>query len=366
MEERLGRARLSVAAGSDDAGRACSMTRDERAIPLIKQLNEFAPDFCAPVTRREKQIEEYGRFQQHVGLIEDGARVRAFCDAIGRSKGRGVVVDVGAGSGLLGVIALKCGYDRAILVEPSRKMCAYAEHLASLNGVRDRVTIVNSTLETVPSTVWPRSLDLIVTETISALIFGFTSWEALPALVKRLGPDGTIIPRSGRVFAALAERDYSTRSGASSGFGFLESLGVRIDLAARTFRSGGNVYDKAEVLADIRDGRLTPAPIAAFDFAKSAPFSMDGGRLLTSAAPACGVVAFWEIELSAPESCVTITSIDPLLTSWCPFYIPFKEPLETMEPSLLVRLEFRKVDAPYDNAFQLCGESGPLTHTLFW
>lgn len=70
----------------------------------------FEPDFRALLATRAPTIEEYGRFQQHLILLEDRRRVSAFADAIEKCAPCGVVVDVGAGTGILALIALKRGW----------------------------------------------------------------------------------------------------------------------------------------------------------------------------------------------------------------------------------------------------------------
>ena len=336
------------------------------ATNIVREDN-FQPTFRQNDLTEPEHLEEYGRFQQHLGLIEDQERLKAFLGAITDAPIGEVVVDVGSGTGLLALVALKCGFGHAVLIEPSRKMCAYARHLAQINGVLDRVTIVERTLETVPENVLPSQIDLIVTETLSSLIFGFGSWDALPNLISRLSHQGTIIPVSGKLHAALATKDYATRGSGKAGLGLLQRAGIQIDLFERTFRSGGNVYDKSTVQSDLESGLLRPSLIASFDFRKSIPIRLEMTDLAAPVEACGGLVLYWDVALSVNGSRTRISSLDPGLTSWYPFYVPFRDPIFVRSrEGLPIKMELHKIDAPYPYAFQFVSNGIELTNVLYW
>lgn len=56
----------------------------------------------------------------------------------GLDKGQGIVVDVGAGTGVLSLLALKHGYEHAFLIEPSENLAQYR------NGMSGRFTILQA------------------------------------------------------------------------------------------------------------------------------------------------------------------------------------------------------------------------------
>lgn len=323
---------------------------------------DFSPNF-AQLCRDagSSSLEEYGRFQQHLVLLEDRGRISKFATAIARMSGGDVVVDVGAGTGVLGLLALKNGYEHAYLVEPSRKMAAYAKHLAGLNGLLERVTILNSTLEALDHARLPAKIDLVVSETISSLVFGFGCWDALPALLARTGGEGRIVPRSGKLFAAATEGSLATRGPASDGLAALASAGLTVDLFERTFRSGGNVYDKQVVARLLANEELRASELALFDFSSPRPTTLRECVVSSATAQvATGLLLFWDIEL-APG--VSMTNLDPVVTSWYPLYVPLKRSLPL---PATIELRLLAIDAPYTYAFQFTSDNEPVTHVLYW
>jgi SAM-dependent methyltransferase len=335
---------------------------------MAQLLSSFSPDFKSLVGTSHRGLEEYGRFQQHLGLLEDPHRVSAYLKAIAKTVPGDTVVDVGAGTGVWAIAALKHGYKRAILVEPSRKIGQYARHMAELNGVSDRVTIVPAKLEDMSLSDFPASIDLIVTETLSSLLFGFGSWDFLPNLASRLANPRSIIPGRGKLYASLASKDYSSRGPNAAGLSLLSSAGISTDLFERTFRSGGNIYDKKAVIAALIDDQLKPECIADFDFCRPTPISMNDVYFETNSQTYySGAVFYWDVDLCSDQADTKLSSLDPGLTSWSPVYIPFTAPmLVGTGQKLLLRLELHALDSPYKYAFRLSGQSGPLSNMLYW
>lgn len=335
-------------------------------------LNEFNPDFHKLINGESSsfRFEEYGRFSQHVALLEDYGRVRAYLEALSRAPQRsGVVLDVGAGTGIWGLVALKCGFDHAYLVEPSRKMCEYCQHIASVNGLSQKVTILNTTAEKIDLNILPRSLDLIVTETISSLLFGFGSWDVLPALADRLKERSNIVPFRGKLFAAMTHREFGKLQGKKSGVWLIESLGITMDISRRAFHSSGNVLEKGEVLWAIAQGEINPVCLASFDFAKE-----DGRPRVQSARVQLrpeinyrGLLLYWTLDLNCWSPNCHLSSLDPEVSSWYPLYVPLNEPIVVdHECDLAISLIMEARDYPYKYSFLFMADGKAITSTLYW
>lgn len=329
----------------------------------------YQPDF-ASLCGRSSNIEEYGRFQQHLVLLQDTLRVGAYHQAIKASArpGRRVAVDVGGGSGVLSLCALKCGYEKVYYIEPSRKMAHYAAHNFARNGFADRAVILNSTLEAVDLAQIAEPIDLIVTETISSLFLGFGCWPAFNALRERLAPGGTVVPFAGNVFGCPWERDMASRHDQNHGLKYLRDIGLDIDLYQRTFWSGGNVFDKTPVNYALAAGRVDMRPMVTLD-ARAADYCRPlAARFeMRESGRRSGLLSYWTLQLSEFNPAVMLDSRDPRLSAWYPYYIPFSEPLAVQQGDVLeLRVQMHTIDSPYPCAFQVCNFDRPVSEMLYW
>jgi hypothetical protein len=313
--------------------------------------------------RNGSQLEEYGRFQQHLVLLEDDLRLAKFAHAIGVTTPSDVVIDVGAGTGVLSLMALQHGYEHAIMIEPSRKMCKYIEHLLALNGYEGRATIVNSTLEAVDFDALPKRVGLVVTETISTLIAGFGSWDLIPKLAARLDDQGRMIPESGSVRGYLCKKPQSYRHEGNGGLSFLNRIGIKTDLFQQSFRSYGKVFDKR---------MAQPHGAEIFDLVQFDVKSDPAMHLLEAEVRAhetaeyCGITTYFEIYLNREQK-IAFWSLDPRLSAWYPYYIPFAEPVKLeADERLPIKLVLHAIDAPYTYAFQFISGGRELTRILYW
>lgn len=327
----------------------------------------FHEDLAQAPAAPAAPVQEYGRFNQHIALLEDRVRVARFLEAIALSTPGAVAVDVGAGTGVWALAALRRGYDHAVLIEPSAKMCRYAAHLAERNGLADRITIIPKALEDVAAWELPGEIDLLISETLSSVIFGFGSWDALPALAARVPDGGAIVPARGTLMAALAGHDLSARGPGHGGLWLLGEAGLELDLFDVAFRSGGNVWDKTGLLWDLHRGALLPAEIASFDFRRDPVIDLTGAALTApSDAVFEGVVLHWNAEMLAGSG-RTLSSIDPDLTSWAPLFVRFKAPVRLARgQSIDCAIALDAVDRPYKYAIRLWGDGVPLSERLYW
>lgn len=329
--------------------------------------SSFSVDFSALSQQLPEGPQEYGRFQQHLALLEDRWRLEVFHRAITYIPPGSVALDVGAGTGILALMALKHGYEHAILIEPSRKMASYAAHLLAENGFENRVTIIQSDLERVAPSKLPR-LDLIVTETLSSLLFGFGTWDALPRMIERLRNPSRIIPFSGQLFALPVSKDLNTKGYKGGGLAFLDELGIDIDLDKSAFRSGGNVFYKNVALDEIKSSPHMPTCIAGFEFGCQTEIVFDGGVLSAAEdVTVTGILTYWKIQLNEEPDGISFTNLDPRLTSWCPYYIPLNAPIHlTAGQQLPISLRLLPIDVPYTYAFQFFSKKRPITNVLYW
>jgi len=234
--------------------------------------------------------------------------------------------------------------------------------------VAERGRIIAKPLEHVTAADLPDRIDLIVTETVSSLILGFGSWDAIEILTDRLSETGTMIPCRGRLLGFLSEHDYATRSNRNSGIKFLKKGNIDADLFFRTFRSGGNVFDKSVLNYELSLGAHRVFEVLNFDYRRRPLFDLSGETVvLDSPARYQGLTVYWELTLSEEMPAVTLCSHDPNLTAWYPFYIPFDQPIECRAgQSIRPTIRPLPINAPYTYAFQVMDGDRPLTNILYW
>ena len=148
----------------------------------------------------------YAEFEVHRTMICDRVRTEAFRRAIDAVVRPGdIVLDVGAGSGILSVFAARAGAARVYAVERTT-VAVLAQELAAANGVADIVQVIQGDVEDVEL---PERVDVIVSEWLGG--FGIDEGMLAPVIAARdrwLKPGGVMIPRSVTAWTALVHDRY--------------------------------------------------------------------------------------------------------------------------------------------------------------
>ena len=110
-----------------------------------------------------------GHRRMALDTIRNDAYARALADVITPDS---VVLDLGAGTGVHGLVAARLGARRVYLVEPE-DVIALADELAAANGLAERVTTVQGRIEDVDL---PERADVEVAVTASGECHGWLAW----------------------------------------------------------------------------------------------------------------------------------------------------------------------------------------------
>lgn len=109
----------------------------------------------------EEYFASYASMEQQRWMVADKTRTDAFAEAIAEVVKPGdFVIDVGAGTGILSLLAAKAGARRVIGVERSA-MASKARELVQRNGFDDRVEIIQGYAANLKLT---ESADVIISE----------------------------------------------------------------------------------------------------------------------------------------------------------------------------------------------------------
>ena len=148
----------------------------------------------------------YAEFEVHRTMIRDRVRTDAFRRAINAVVRPGdIVLDVGAGSGILSVFAARAGAARVYAVERT-PIAALAEQLAAANEVADTVTVIHGDVIDIEL---PEPVDVIVSEWLGG--FGIDEGMLAPVIAARdrwLKPGGVMIPHTVTAWTALVHDRY--------------------------------------------------------------------------------------------------------------------------------------------------------------
>jgi protein arginine N-methyltransferase 1 len=114
-----------------------------------------------------------------------------------------VVADVGCGTGVLGLMAVKAGASRVYAID-NASILRIAERTFQLAGLADRITCVSAT---VAQAVLPEMVDVILCDHVGYFGFDYGITTLLQDCRRLLKPCGSIIPRHLDLSVAAVETD---------------------------------------------------------------------------------------------------------------------------------------------------------------
>uniref|UniRef100_A0A1D1YMD4 Probable histone-arginine methyltransferase CARM1 n=1 Tax=Anthurium amnicola TaxID=1678845 RepID=A0A1D1YMD4_9ARAE len=151
----------------------------------------------------------YGQLLHQQNMLQDYVRTGTYYAAVIENRadflGR-VVVDVGAGSGILSLFAAQAGAKHVYAVEAS-EMAEYAHKLISGNpSLGERITVVKGKVE---EAVLPEKADVLISEPMGTLLVNERMLESYVIARDRfLVPNGKMFPTLGRIHMAPFSDEY--------------------------------------------------------------------------------------------------------------------------------------------------------------
>lgn len=143
----------------------------------------------------------YGYLSQQQNMMQDYIRTSTYQSAILQNanefKGK-VVLDVGAGTGILSYFAVQAGAKKVYAVEASN-MSQFAKDLAISNQLSDVVEVVAGKIEEV---TLPEKVDIIISEPMGYMLFNERMLESYLHAKKWLKPGGNMYPTKGDLYVA--------------------------------------------------------------------------------------------------------------------------------------------------------------------
>src|SRR6266850_2193636 len=175
------------------------MTIGLRGIANARKLRRLRRWLKRNVLRQPWMFEAFASPFSHEPMLLDKIRCDAYREAIQRTVKPGdVVLDLGAGTGLLSFFALQAGARHVYAIEMTGIADAAAE-LIEANGFRDRITLIRKNSK---KAHLPERCDVLVTETLSTFCFDTENIIEFVADARKrfLKPGGRIVPESADTF----------------------------------------------------------------------------------------------------------------------------------------------------------------------
>jgi SAM-dependent methyltransferase len=260
------------------------------------------------------------RIEYHRTLIADRARNAALYAALKAVivPGETTVADIGAGTGLLGLMAAKLGARRVYLYE-SEAVANVAAAVIKANRLRHVEIIPGHSTEVID----PPQVDVVVSETLGNYALEENIIATLADARKRhLAPGGVLIPSAIEQFAAPVLTDRIHREllvwdGLVDDYGLdlavartmsLNNIYVRSIAPDELLQGGGRRWDRVDLGRDARSGR-----------------SGEASWVLAERATVHGFAVWWTASLGGDVSLSTAPGSPA--THWEQLYLPLLEPI---------------------------------------
>ena len=293
-----------------------------RAIELAKQAKVIAPNDSEVITTANAIISRTIP-NWHVSLVKDHQRNDAFEAALIRNIKPGMrVLDVGAGTGLLAMMAARAGGDKVYSCELNPAIAAVAADIVQANGFADKITIIAKNSKDIDADADMGGLaDLVVAEILGSDLVCEQVLPAMRDVVFRLAKPGAhLIPQSGDIVVALAYWDEFGKQRMDNTAGF--DLSHFNQLQRPSFKLHGSIPS-----LHIRGNA---ANLFSFDFSETKiPDERATIELVADGQPINGIVQWIRLQMDG-EGELENRPGPEATSSWACLFHPLSEAVETV------------------------------------
>lgn len=252
-------------------------------------------------------------FDLHQLLLADGVRLRAVKEALRDTVRPGaVVVDLGAGTGILGLLALKAGAGRVYAIE-RHPILKLARALAAENGAGDRLRFIKGDSRRVRL---PERADLVVSDLVGPLGVDPEMAESIADARRFLKKGGRFVPGSSELWLAPVRAASLHRRHVLAGRGH----GIRLDAVHAI------AANRMAIFRGVPRGLAAPLKKGfVFDFARD-PVAFPRRAVATfrvGAGAIHGLAVVVKVRLSP-----RVTMDSRFGCHWQPMFLPVRHPIE--------------------------------------
>lgn len=248
----------------------------------------------------------------HFAMMNDTVRNTAYETALkGALKNGGTVLDIGTGSGLLAMMAVRQGATQVITCETVPVIARKAQEIIKRNGFEGRIQVINKkSTELVAGRDFAGRADVLVTEIFDDGLLGEGAFVAIEhARQHLLKPTAQLIPTSVRVWAmGIESQEILDNNRVSQVAGF--------DLSGFNEFSAGYGYVGYHIQKMNYRALTAPKAVFEFDFRHIPNPQQVALELDAVAAGTCHAIAYWyELRLDGTTTISTAPGL-PQLSSW--------------------------------------------------
>jgi histone-arginine methyltransferase CARM1 len=196
----------------DEAKQFCksiqmAITLNNKA-PTSKALTNTDSDFTSRTEENSatQYFQFYSWLSQQQNMMQDFVRTSTYQKAMHMNPSDfkdKVILDVGAGSGVLSFFAVQAGAKKVYAVEASQ-MAAHCAELVRTNNLSDKITVIPGKIEEVQL---PEKVDVIISEPMGYMLVNERMLESYMFGRKFLKPGGRMFPTTGDLYFALFNDD---------------------------------------------------------------------------------------------------------------------------------------------------------------
>ncbi|MGL1887132.1 MAG: 50S ribosomal protein L11 methyltransferase [Reichenbachiella sp.] len=264
------------------------------------------------------------KFDDFYGMLSDKVRTDAYKSAIEATVKPGdIVIDLGAGTGILGIMALQAGAATVYMIEKSDAI-ELAKAVVHQNGFSDQVVFINnSSLE---ATINEKA-DVIISETLGNFGLDENTLEfIIDARDRFLKPNGKLIPEN----ISLKLTPVESKSN-------FDKLEFWKDIHGIDFSPAYHIFSSKMMVTDIKPEEYLAIPI---EFAHIDFYDIDKPIIFNKTYHAINregsILGFagW-FEATLIDGVKISTSPEDLPTHWKQAFFPIQEAIPVVEKDLL-------------------------------
>lgn len=174
---------------------------------IVQKAKDNAAKFKSKFSNRTEEssatqyFQFYGYLSQQQNMLQDYIRTSTYEKAVlynTKDFQDKVVLDVGAGSGILSFFSAQAGASRVYAVEAS-SMAEHAETLVGFNYLNDKIVVIAGKVEEIEL---PEQVDVIISEPMGYMLYNERMLETYLHAKKWLKRDGKMFPTLGDLHVA--------------------------------------------------------------------------------------------------------------------------------------------------------------------